>query len=470
MPEAAQHAYFVGIGGIGMSALAQWLSADGWEVRGSDRARSDITNALDGAGIVVDHTTSPTLPSGTSLLVYSDAVPPTDPLRAAARTAGVREVSYAELLGELVRSLQVVAVAGSHGKSTTTALVGRILEAAGLDPTVVIGTRVPQWRRGVGSRVSGVGNFRRGQSDIAVVEADEYRSHFLALSPAVAVVTGVDHDHIDAFPTPESYHTAFEEFVRRVGEQGTVVLASQDAATMRLKTHVGAACAVVTFAVSEQPDAADVVATPPVVRDLRQDFRLTVRGSDWGTFTLTQPGEHVVRNAAAAIAAVLPFEVAPDAVRRALAEFHGTWRRFEIVGEVNGALVISDYAHHPTELRALVAAARQWYPGRRLMIAFQPHQHARTLAFEPEFLAALTAFDAVILAEVYDVTGREESTRVTTQRWVKPLSQRVSSVVYAPTLDDVAHALRQQAHADDVVLIAGAGNIDTVARTLVAGR
>lgn len=464
MPEAMRHAYFVGIGGIGMSALAQWLSADGWEVDGSDRTRSDITAALERAGIMVDPAILPTLPNGTSLLVYSDAVPPTDSLRVAARVAGVREVSYAELLGELTRSFLVVAIAGSHGKSTTTALTGLLLEAAGLDPTVVVGTRVPQWRRGVGGRASGVGNFRRGQSDIAVVEADEYREHFLALSPTIAVVTSVDYDHVDAFPTPESYAAAFAAFVQRVGAGGTVVLAAQDAAVMRLRSHVTTGCTVTTFALSAEPGTADVVATSPVVRKGRQRFQLTVRGQDWGLLELTVPGEHVVRNAAAAVAATLPFAVSPDTVRRALETFHGTWRRFEVVGTVNSAPVISDYAHHPTELRALAAAVRQGYPGRRVLIAFQPHQHARTRAFGTAFLEALAVFDAVILAEVYDVTGREESERVTTKDWVAPLQEHGRTVTYASTLDMVAEELQQQATSADVVLVVGAGDIDTVAR------
>lgn len=470
MPEVARRAYFVGIGGIGMSALAQWLLAEGWMVHGTDHTHSEITDALGRAGVAIDRVAPAMLPEGTRLLVYSDAVPAGDALRMAARAAGVQEISYAKLLGELTRPFSTVAIAGSHGKSTTTALTGLLLEAAGLDPTVVVGTRVPQWMPRGAHRPPAIGNYRRrGQSTLAVVEADEYREHFLALSPTIAVVTSVDYDHVDAFPTPEKYAAAFAAFVQRVGAGGTVVLAAQDTAVMRLRSHVTTGCAVTTFAMSAESDTADVVVTPPVFRKSRQRFQLTVRGHDWGLLELTVPGEHVVHNAAAAVAATLPFAVSPDTVRRALEAFHGTWRRFELVGLANDALVISDYAHHPTELRALAAAARQWYPGRRVLIAFQPHQHARTLAFEPEFLAALTAFDAVILAEVYDVTGREESKRVTTQRWVKPLSQRVSSVVYAPTLDDVAHAVRQQAHADDVVLIVGAGTIDTVARTLVAG-
>lgn len=463
-----------------MSALAQWLASDGWVVSGTDRAHSSITDTLTRAGIPVDITESPALPRGVHLLVYSDAVPATHPLREAARAATIRTVSYPELLGELTRPREVIAVSGSHGKSTTTALVGLMLEAAGMDPTVVVGTRVPQWQRAshfarwasrgrAGNREQGIGNYRRGASSLAVVEADEYRRHFLTLSPRVAVVTSVDYDHVDAFPSPKDYQAAYAEFLSRVAPEGTVVLPAHDPATPSLRSSVPAPTSVLTFAVDGAAGTADVIATNPVVRKSRQEFRLFVQAQDRGTFALSVPGEHVVSNAVAAVAAALPFGVEADAVRRALAGFRGTWRRFELVGEVNGALVISDYAHHPTELRALAAAARAWYPGRRLVIAFQPHQHARTRAFSSQFIRALEQFDAVILAEVYDVTGREESERVTTKHWVELLSQRVYSVTYAPTLGEVESAVRSQAQADDVVLIVGAGDIDSVARQLVAG-
>lgn len=472
-----------------MSALAQWMVADGWTVRGTDQIRSEMTDELGRAGMKIDYASPSVLPGEVSLLVYSDAVPSDHSLRVTARAAGVREVSYAELLGELTEADRVIAIAGSHGKSTTTAIVGLILEAVGCDPTVVIGTRVPQWRHSIrrgasvpprgGEAHSGrathhgdfrraagslIGNFRHGLSNVAVVEADEYRSHFLTLTPEIAVVTTVDHDHVDSFPTAESYQGAFMRFVERVEGKGPVVLAAQDPFTVRLRPKVSTACAVVTFAVSERKDAADVVATPPVVQKLRQVFGLSVRGSDWGIFTLTQPGEHVVRNAVAAVAATLTFGVSPDVVRRVLTEFRGTWRRFEAVGEINGAPVITDYAHHPTELRALAAAARQWYPQRRLVIAFQPHQHARARAFAEQFVEALAAFDVVILSEVHAVTGREESERVTTKDWVSALSARVPSVVYAPTLDAVETAIRAVACAHDTVVVAGAGSIDDVAR------
>lgn len=452
----------MGIGGIGTSALAQWMRARGWRVSGTDRARSDITDALLEQGINVDVSEGAQLPAGATLLVYSDAVPPQHPLRAAARNLGVRETSYAELLGELTRPFRTIAVSGSHGKSTTTALVGLLLEAGGHDPTVVVGTRVRSWAGG-----HRLGNLRVGASDVAVVEADEYRGHFLTLQPSVAVVTSVDHDHVDAFPTPAEYQGAFAEFVRRVKPGGSVVFAASEPAASALRSAIPAESVVTTFAVGDSSRTADVHATDVTVLRQQQDFRLTVHKKDYGAFSLQVPGVHMVANAAAAVAAVLPFGVAPEVVRVTLSEFRGTWRRFELLGTVNGATLISDYAHHPTELRALLAAARQWYPGSRLLLAYQPHQRARTRAFASQFLEALKAFDAVILAEVYDVAGREEGDRhPIVSDWVRPLSVSVRPVIFAPTLDAVEKAIRSEARPNDVVLVVGAGDIDTVARRM----
>lgn len=457
MGDRTARAHFLGIGGIGTSALAQWLRADGCLVTGVDRARSDITDALQQLGIAVEIGEGGAVPEGTTQLVYSDAVPVTHSLRVAARARGIPERSYAELLGELTAPFRTVAVAGSHGKSTTTALVGLLLEAAGKDPTVVIGTRVPQWMD------AGVGNYRRGTSDIAVVEADEYRKHFLTLTPSVAVVTNVDHDHVDAFPTAGTYREAFAEFLGRVRAGGTVVLPAADPALEFLKASVPAGVAVSTFAVGD-PDAAAVVVSPPVVGGGQQEFRFFMEGHAWGSAALRVPGRHVVANAAAALAAVRPFGVDAETVRRVLGDYRGVWRRFERVGEVNGALVFSDYAHHPTELRALFDAARQWYPGRRFLLAFQPHQHARARVFAREFLSALSLFDVVILAEVYGVAGREEGEPVTTRAWVLELQRAGRSAAYAPTLEEVEAAIREHARPDDIVLVVGAGDIDTVAR------
>lgn len=476
MPKKA---HLAGIGGIGMSALAQWLRAGGWAVSGTDGVRSDVTDALVRSGIPVEIGEPSPLGGRPDLLVYSDAVPAAHALRVAARQSGIREIAYPELLGELTAPLKTVAVSGSHGKSTTTALVGLLLEAAGKDPTVVVGTRVPHWQAGNRKPETGnlVGNFRKGASSVAVVEADEYRRHFLTLQPSVAVVTSVDYDHVDAFPTEADYVAAYREFVRGTRPGGTAVLRADDPHMPTVRAAVPAHAQVVTFAVSFDPNVADVVASPPTATEDQQRFSLAVRGTDRGEHRLAVPGEHAVANAAAAIAATLSFEISPEVIRRVFRDFRGTWRRFELVGSVNGAPLISDYAHHPTELRALAAAARQRYPDRKLLIAFQPHQRARTRAFAQRFIEALAQFDEIILAEVYDVAGREphfagasrglrESGRVSTRDWIEPLRASGRTVLYAPTLQDVEDAVRAQSRAGAAAFIVGAGDIDAVARRL----
>ncbi|TSC64258.1 MAG: UDP-N-acetylmuramate--alanine ligase [Parcubacteria group bacterium Gr01-1014_106] len=454
------HAHIVGLGGIGTSAIAQWLQRMGWTVTGVDRAGSSITEALARVGIAVEQENVEQCPSGTSLLVYSGAVPSEHPLRTTARAAGIREISYAELLGALTRPYRTIGVSGSHGKSTTTALVGLLLEAASKDPTVVIGTRVPQWEQ------YGVGNYRPGHSDVAVVEADEYGKHFLELVPEVALVTSLDHDHVDEFPTSVDYQAAFEQFVQRVSPGGTIVLCAEDPATLALRSALSPRQHVLTYGVGNIAAHADVHATEPQSADGVQTFRVTVRGQDWGVFTLRIPGRHVVLDAVGALAATLTFGVSPDTARRAFEAFQGTWRRFERVGQLNGAPVISDYAHHPTEVRALAAAARQGFPDRRLIIAFQPHHHARTIAFQPQFIDALRGFDAVVLAEVYDVAGREHAQRTSTRAWADTLRAEGKDATYAAAFPELEAHLRNAVGPNDALFVVGAGDIDTVARRI----
>ncbi len=459
--------HMVGIGGIGVSAIARWLLARGVMVSGSDLVESPTTVALRDQGIPVAIEPVGALPNA-HVLVYSDAVPPRDASRVAARERGVKERMYADILGELAAPYHTVAISGSHGKSTTTALTALILTASGHDPTVVIGTNVPQFR---GT------NFRAGKSNLLVVEADDYRGHCLTLAPTVAVITNTDYDHVDAFPSPAAYHEVFRAFVRKIAVGGTLVLKASDPLTRELIAEANAlGRAVLTFDMQEdsgpsiqgEPHAA-FTASRPVVSDGKQEFTVFHNGRALGVFSLMLPGEHLVLDALAAIAVASCFSVPPPVLATALASFTGTWRRFEQVGLLHGAPVISDYAHHPTELFALLQATRQWYPGRRIVLAFQPHQKIRTRAFAPAFqdALALPSRDLLILADVYDVAGREETGDATTSRdWVSSLRERGTTAIFAPTLEAVAEELSARVVADDVVLVVGAGTIDEVARRI----
>lgn len=470
--KAGDRVHIIGIGGIGTSAIAQWLQQRDVHVEGSDSAASVITAALQAAGIRVltgEITTLDPLPQA---LIYSDAVPPTHPLRIFAKTHGIPTYSYAETLGQLTYSYQTIAIAGSHGKSTTTSLTGLLLTECGIDPTVVVGTRVPQWQT---DRM--LGNFRAGQSKIAVVEADEYRNHFLYLHPDVAVITSLDHDHLDAFPTLKEYIQAFEQFIARL-HPGRPLIIHQDAYPL-LRAHVKDH-PLILYGMHAQTLPANLPARTRTVLiadlqpvDDRQQFSLLVDGQPWGNFSLRVPGVHMVTNTAAALAAALAIQPDQAVVRQAfktvLSYFTGTWRRFEALGTINGAPAFSDYAHHPTELAALIDGAHQRYPQRRLFLIFQPHQRLRTAAMGAEFLNILRQhlrpIDYLIICEVYDVAGREDqATRVTTREWPMALPTKAQ---YVADLKDLPAVIKTEVTPSDCVIFTGAGSIDAAARAIV---
>lgn len=448
-----------------MSAVAQWLRALGVRVTGSDRASSDIVTGLKDLGIpVAVEPAGAALPTDADVLLYSDAVPPDDPARRAARGRDVPMYAYPEALGILSAPYETVAISGSHGKSTTTALVALMLSAGGFDPTAVIGTRVPALQHN---------NFRLGSGEIAIIEADEYRGHCLHLRPAVSVITTTDYDHVDAFPTIEAYRDVYRKLIGKTKPTGLIVLQASDPVTPELRRIAGGRN-VMTFAIRSpaQEGVGNVtfVAAPPILRERRQTFDVFKNGKAYGTFRIPLPGEHLVLDALAAFAAVSPWEIPVSTLQEVLAGFTGTWRRFEHVGVFRGAPVISDYAHHPTELEAVITATKAWYPNRRLLLVFQPHQKARARVFADQFQNVLTlrAPDVLILNEVYDVPGREEAGDATSvEPWIAKLRERGTTVTYAPTLDAAEQKIREQASPDDVILIAGAGTIDRVARQLV---
>lgn len=431
----------VGIGGIGVSALARWLRHIGARVSGEDRTASTVTTQLQREGIQVAVTQGGTVPD-VDAIVFSDAVPEHHATLQSARKKSIPCFPYAKALAMMTSGYRIIAVAGTHGKSTTTTLIGLLLEAAGVDPTVVVGTLVPQWEHS---------NFRAGQSDIAVVEADEHNRHFLELSPYIAVVTNVDYDHVDVYGSREEYVEAFRQFVERVPSKGAVVLHTSDNATPALRAATRAE--VRTFGVASGTSWADG----------ETRFILMINGKRADPYTIGIPGDHMAHNAAAALAATRPWNVSGDA----LSSFRGTWRRFERVGKCNEAEIISDYAHCPAELQALLLAVKAYAPKKRVVLAFQPHHRARTAAFAKEFVRSFCGADVVILSELYDVAGRQVGTALTVEDWVPEIEKRCGArVQFCPTLEETEDAIRKTAQQGDIVIVAGAGNIDTVARKL----
>lgn len=444
-----KNVYIIGIGGIGTSALAQWLHHRGDTVRGTDQTESEITKSLTKLGIAVQTGTVEILPDSVEVLVYSDAVPADHALRVQAQQRKLPQYSYAAMLGELAADYTVVALAGSHGKSSTTSLTGLLFEELGLDPTVIDGTRVPQWQF-----EGRLGNFRPGNGPYLVVEADEYLNHFHHLKPQVAVITSLDHDHIDAFPTNESYLEAFKKFVANIQKNGTLIV--EESIRPQIEQYVTSQ-KLVSYSTS------NVTIT---VKNEKQYF--SVNNLE---FEVRVPGEHMVANALAAIhaaQAVTEKEKVLVAAQGMLKKFTGTWRRFERLKEENDILYFSDYAHHPTELEAVIKASHQLYPDRRLVLVFQPHQIQRAQAFESEFKRVLHKCllekDVLLLCPVYEVLGREKTSTFSAADWVH---EAKGSAFYIPTLEDMPATVIKYAKAGDLVLFTGAGSIDAVARKFV---
>lgn len=464
--------YILGIGGIGTSAIAQWLQSSGLIVSGSDAAASDITTALEKSGIPITIGTTTELPPGTATLIYTDAAPPTHPLREQATLENVPQLSYAAALGELTRPFKTIAIAGSHGKSSATAMSGLIAAAAELDPTVIVGTLVPEWRteKNLGNFRAGLSAGQAGKSAWCIVEADEYRNHFHHLTPTVAVITSLDHDHVDAFPTPADYLNAFKIFISRLVPDGTLVI--EQAAAEQLAKYLPAKS--IRYSLTDQ--AADLYAADLLMKDDRYHFSVVYQGETHPDFSLAVPGQHMVSNALAALGASLALsgraavsnEQIITAARQALARFTGTWRRFEFLKEINGALVFSDYAHHPTEVAALLTSAHERYPNKRIVLIFQPHHGDRTRAFANDFLKAfkknLASIDHVILLPIYGVLGREQERRDTTvQQWATELGAQATLL---PNLDQLSSVVHATLRPGDIILFTGAGTIDGLARQI----
>ena len=350
-----------GIGGIGLSAYAAYRNAEGHEVFGSDRTDTPLLEDLRAQGITVSLVQDGTaLPNDIDLFVYTEAVPEDAPERRLARERGVRSISYFAALGELSQDRFVIAVCGTHGKSSTTAMIAKILLDCGRDPSVIVGTKM----RELGGR-----NWRRGASDIFVVEACEYRRSFHHLLPDVVVVTNADGDHFDAYKDIAEYEQAFVEFFRLLPEDGDIVFHGQDAQVARLVSQSG-----------RKGHSADGLLEPQ----------------------LATPGGHMRKNGQLAVMAAVLQDIAEPDARASLKTFSGTWRRMEVLGELlGGVTVVDDYGHHPVEVRATLAAMREAYPKRRIVCVFQHHTHDRALSQYDAFTAAFSDADVLLLPDVY---------------------------------------------------------------------
>lgn len=418
-------AHFVGVGGIGMSGLARLFLQEGKMVSGSDRTSSAITEALQTEGVeFFSEQVAENISDDVDLVVYTEAMSHDHPELVAAKAAGIETMSYFAALGMVANEYYLIAVAGSHGKTTTTAMLIDIFEMAGFDPSAIVGSL----------RAKTTSNYRAGKSKYFIVEACEYKRDFLSLTPDILVITNLEHEHVDYYKDLAAVQAAFREFVLQVREDGVVVANLSDANLQPVVVGI----------------PAQVIDYSKVVNPLR---------------TLTLPGLHNQMNAAAAVTAASVVGISVAIADAALAQFAGTWRRFEYKGDLNGAKVYDDYGHHPTEIKATILATRALFPDNKVVVVFQPHTYSRTEELFVDFVRALACADRVILLPIY--AAREENlSGVTHEKLVEAL---INDKVYARAIPDFATVIKDLTATvsdKDVVLIMGAGDVTAIATDL----
>ena len=444
--------HFVGIGGIGMSGIAELLANLGYEVSGSDAKTSELTTRLEKLGVRIAKGHDAANVRETDVVVTSSAIQAGNAEVEEARRRRIPVIPRAEMLAELMRLRYGIAVAGAHGKTTTTSMIALVLERAGLDPTAVIGGRLSAF----GS------NARLGKGDYMVVEADESDRSFLKLSPAIAVITNIDREHMESYGTWDNLQQAFAEFANKVPFYGAVIACADDAPVRDLlprltRRVITCALAPAVAAVSGDRLQLEPFGSTCVVSHARQDG-----GRDeLGRLRLGVPGRHNVLNALAATAVGLEVGVPFNRIAAALEEFRGAERRFQIRGEVNGVMVVDDYGHHPTEIAAVLAAARAGID-RRIIAVFQPHRYSRTAQLLDEFGPAFVGADRVLLADIY-AAGEAPLPGITVDTLASAMKRTLAAPIdVVRRIEDVPQAVSALARPGDLVITLGAGSIGTV--------
>lgn len=420
-------AHFVGIGGIGMSGLARLFLHEKKQVSGSDRSPSPITDALRNEGVIFfPSQAAANITDDIDLIVYTEAMPKDHEELIRARELGIPLMNYFEALGMVANEYYLIAVAGSHGKTTTTAMLIDIFERSGYDPTAIVGSLRSETKS----------NFRAGKSKYFIVEACEYRRDFLTLTPDILVITNIEYEHVDYYQDLGAVQAAFREFAHRIRSGGTLI---------------------VNFSA---PNIA------PVLEGV------TAKLIDYGVYfdpllKLRQPGVHNALNAASARAVADTAGIPPDVSRHALEEFKGTWRRFEYKGFLNGAPVYDDYGHHPTEIKATILGARELYPDKKITLVFQSHTYSRTHALFADFVDTLSHADRVILLPIYAARETNES-GVSHTQLADAVRVKNQNILALDTFDMAAEEIKKSVGEHDVVIVMGAGDVTQVASRLVS--
>jgi UDP-N-acetylmuramate--alanine ligase len=447
-----KHVHFIGIGGTGLSAIARVLLEKGYAVSGSDREASPLFNAVTEAGARTFLGHAAEQIAGADLVVRSSAVPDDNPEVTAARAQDIPVLKRSDFLAEVTEEQDVIAVAGSHGKTTTTAMLIWILEEMGIDPSFIAGGVVSQLRR----------NAHFGSGPYFVIEADEYDNMFLGLAPKIAIVTNIEHDHPDCFPTEADYRQAFRAFLGKVQAGGLALICQDDPGARSLGAELDGPLSMLGYGTTAEADyratEIDFAAGWPV-------FRIHFGEEDLGQVRLNVPGRHNVLNAAGALAAVhqLGLDLAPAI--NALSAFTGAGRRFEVLGETGGVTVIDDYGHHPAEIAATLQGARSRYPDSRIWAVWQPHTFSRTQSLESDFIEALNLADRAIVLKIY--AAREADPGYSAQVIAEALP--AGKAEYADTFESAQALLLEALEPGDVLIVFSAGDATQVSRAVLEG-
>jgi len=465
-----------------LSAIAKLMLARGKIVKGSDANKSEITEELKKAGAKIAIVQkAKNLADDTELVIYTLAILKNNPERVKAEKMKIPMLAYPEALAMLFNAKYGIAICGTHGKSTATSMIGLVLADAGLDPSVVVGSKVPEFD----------GNLRIGKGKHFVIEACEYERAFLEYRPKIIVLNNIELDHTDYYKDIADYRSAFEEFIGHLSKDGLLVFNGDDKQISNPKSQIPNKSQIqnsklqiklktTSFGFGENNDLR--------CRKMETEngfvkFWVNFNNNDFGEFILKLPGKFNVYNALGAIAAGLHLGIGAEKIKKSLAEFGGIWRRFEIKGNYKGALAISDYAHHPTAVKATIEAAREFYPGRRIFAVFQPHQHNRTKMLYKDFLKSFDSADGLILAEIFDVAGREEKKdqNISSKKMAEDIKFAIAtprngnkncflhsdSIFYAKNLAETRKLIDEKIQKGDILLIMGAGDIYKVADGLV---
>jgi len=428
--EAIKKVHFIGIGGIGMSALAQLFLHAGKQVSGSDHSPSVVTDLLIARGATVtEFHAAENVTDGVDLVVYSDAIPEDHPERREAVQRGIRNMNYAQALGAVANHYWLIVIAGTAGKTTTTAMIADVLEAGGFDPTVVVGSL----------RVKTKSNFRAGQSKYFVVEGDEYRRHFLAFRPSAVVITNIEADHLDYYRDLADIESAFRELALRVPEDGVIVADPRSESVKRVVADA----------------RGKVVDYRPFINPL---------------VPLRVGGIHNYQNAGAALALANFLGIEKTVAEKALADFAGTWRRFEHLGTLaNGAEVYDDYAHHPTKVRAALRAAREKFPNKKILVAFHPHTFSRTKQFLGDFAKAFEDADRVAVAPIFAAREKDDGS-ISNKTLADAIAKHGTPAEALDSLEAAEGFFLKNSDANTVLFTMGAGDIYKVAEKLTRGQ